>query len=276
MMSKVKEQAKLMIGRMAEACLPGIASEIDANLNPTRAATLKRLIVFSRTRRAMADGDFDRLEATLSTFWQGKTGDQFHSRFIDERYGLFLDQHAYVVDELAQVVEQSEAQFSRLVEIGCGDGQVLNHFARELPQVSSCIGLDINAAAIERAQQSYCGDSHRMSFVHTDAIPWLAEHPEPGTIILTNGGVLEYFSPASVAQLFSNLAQSAPCAIVLIEPLAHDHDLATQNASSVFGREHSFSHNYPDLLRNSGYSIKTQKDFIHHPTRWFTTVAVKA
>lgn len=273
-MSRIKQRAKVAIGLFAETCLPGIASEIDDNRNPARASALKRLIVYSRTHRAMVEANDEQLEKSLSTFWKGQTGDQFHSRFMDERFKLFLDQHAKIVDDLAKAIRNSGASFSRMVEIGCGDGQVLRYCSQQLPGNLSYVGLDINASAITRAKQRY-GDDSRISFVHADAMSWLEDHPQPGTIILTNGGVLEYFSQASVAHLFSELARSTPCAVVLVEPLSLDHDLAMQNDSVVFGREHTFSHNYPKLLSETGIDVQVQNDFYHRPTRWFTAVAMK-
>ena len=60
-------------------------------------------------------------------------------------------------------------------------------------------------------------------------------------------------------QLFRHLAeQRKPAAVVMIETIGSDHDLETEKDSLIYGREMSFSHNYPHLLQHAGFEI------IHH------------
>ena len=274
-MGKIKNKVKIGIGRLTQIFLPWVAAEIDTNRNPERATTLKKLVVYSRTHRAKSQGNTGQLEQALSDFWKGNTGDRFHSAFIDERFKLFLKLHANIIDDLAQETTESETTFSRLVEVGCGDGQVLNYCANRLLDIPGFVGLDINHAAIERAKLTNGSNPNNLAFINGDALAWLDEHPQQGTIILTNGGVLEYFSQPSVVRLFETLAKSLPAAFVLVEPLMPEHDLATDNSSIVFGRENSFSHNYPNLLENAGFSIRSQSDFVHGSTRWIMILAVQ-
>jgi trans-aconitate methyltransferase len=159
------------------------------------------------------------------------------------------------------------------VEIGCGDGNALTYCAERLPSLSEVIGLDINAAVIARnsAEQPAGG---RLSFARAEARDWLIANPKPGTVVLSNGGVLEYFSRDNLDQLFQALAQSPPAAIVLIEPVAPAHDLATQPDSFAFGHENSFSHNHAHRLRQAGFDVAFAQEMQISDVRWMLMIGV--
>ena len=58
-----------------------------------------------------------------------------------------------------------------------------------------------------------------------------------------------------------------------------DHDLETEEHSLPYGHEFAFSHNYPALLRSSGFELTwernrpTQPGEENYPVRWFQLVA---
>lgn len=258
-MGRARDALKLMIGRVAELALPELGREIDGVRNTARAPRLKRAILYARLRRAHAHGDIAGMDDALSAFWKGGPGDRFHASFAEERFSVFRKQHAVVIDALAGVLERSGARFSRLVEIGCGDGRVLRHCAERLPSISQAIGLDINAAVISRAASEHPAGG-RLAFANADARDWLTAHPQPGTVVLSNGGVLEYFSQENVDRLFRAVALAPPAAIVLIEPAAPDHDLNSQAESFAFGHEYSFSHNHRRRLSQAGFDVVFEEE----------------
>jgi SAM-dependent methyltransferase len=258
-MSKANETLKLIVGRMAEAVLPELGREIDEGRNNGRAARLKRAIVYARLRRAQAQGDPAAVENALSAFWKGASGDRFFSRYADDRFNMFRENHAVVIEALAERLEASGVRFSRLVEIGCGEGAVLEYCAERLPGLSQAVGLDINAAVVAEAQARQPAGG-KVSFVNTDARDWLAAHPQPGTILLSNGGVLEYFSQGAFDRLLQALGAAPPAAIVLVEPVAPEHDLATQTQSFNFGIENSFSHHHRHRLEQAGFEVVFEEE----------------
>ncbi len=99
-----------------------------------------------------------------------------------------------------------------------------------------------------------------MSFVNAEARGWLEAHAKPGTVMLSNGGVLEYFSPENLGGLFHAVAMAPPCLIALVEPAAPDHDLNSQEESFIFGREYSFSHNYRRRLDQAGFDVVFEEE----------------
>jgi SAM-dependent methyltransferase len=258
-MGKAKDTLKLMVGRVAELALPELGREIDEVRNAGRAPRLKRAILYARLRRAHALGDVAAMEHALSAFWKGGPGDKFHDNFADERFRVFREQHAVVIEALAGLLEASGVRFSRLVEIGCGDGKALAECVERLPSITEAIGLDINAAVIARAASEH-PPGGRLSFAHADAREWLTANPQPGTVMLSNGGVLEYFSQDNVDRLFQALALARPAAIVLVEPAAPSHDLESQAESFAFGHEYSFSHNHRRRLGQAGFEVVFEEE----------------
>lgn len=273
-MNRAKDALKVLVGRAAEFALPGLAQEIDDNRNPDRAAAVKRAIVRARLFDAQSKGDAASIEGALAAFWKGQSGDRFHDHHQDARFQLFRDHHAIIVDALAKVI--AEGGFMRLVEIGCGDGGVLAYCAERLPQIREAVGLDINEAVVARAAANHRQAGRPLSFVHSDAETWLAAHPQPGTVLFSNGGVLEYFSQASFDNLLQTLGRAAPAAIALVEPVAPDHDLASQTESFAHGWENSFSHNHRRRLSQAGFTVAYEQELVTPSVRWMLMIGVKA
>jgi len=258
-MGKANDALKLIVGRAAEAVFPELGREIDAGRNNARSARLKRAIVYARMRNAQAKGDTAAVEDVLAAFWKGASGDRFFSRYGEDRFAMFRDHHAVVIDALAATLQAEGGTFSRLVEIGCGEGAVLSYCAERLPGISQAIGLDINASVVADAAARHPPDS-KLSFVNTDARTWLAANPQPGTVLLSNGGVLEYFSETAFDGLLQALAAAPPSAIVLVEPVAPEHDLASRTGSFTFGYENSFSHNHGHRLERAGFEVVFEEE----------------
>lgn len=253
-MSNAKDALRRLIGRVAELAFPDLGREIDQARNIARAPKLKRAIRYARLRRAQSSGDVGAVENALAMFWKTDAGDYYHDRYADERLNFFQEHLSGLLNALVSFAENSDMRFSRLVEIGCGDGRALADCAGRLPWISEVIGLDINAAVITRALSKQ-PPGERLSFATADARGWLIENPQPGTVVLANNGVLEYFSPYSFDQLLQTLALSPPAAIVLIEPVAPNHDLENEAGSFMFGSENSFSHNHRRRLSAAGFHV---------------------
>lgn len=272
-MGRAKDALKLIIGRTAELAFPELGREIDETRNTARAPGLKRAILHARLRRAQSRGEIAVIESALAAFWKGDSGDRFHDNYAQERLNLFRERHSGVIDTFAGLFEHSGVHFSRLVEIGCGDGTVLAWCTERLPWIPEVTGLDINATVIERisAEQPPGG---RLSFVNAEARDWLMANPRPGTVMLSNGGVLEYFSQDNLDRLLQTLALSPPAAIVLIEPVSPDHDLRGQSESFVFGRESSFSHNHRYRLNKAGFDVVFSEEIQISNVRWMLMIGL--
>ncbi|MBD3419297.1 MAG: methyltransferase domain-containing protein [Chitinivibrionales bacterium] len=140
------------------------------------------------------------------------------------------------------------------VEIGSGNGLFLEYASKQLPCLSKCIGLDLSPDTIRKCKQRF--DAEEFTWIATDAEKWVMKCAMPNTLFFSHRGVLEYFPANSLAALFGHISKNLrPALVVLIEPVSPTHDFATDISSRKYGREFSFSHNYPHLLHEAGYEI---------------------
>lgn len=263
---------KYVTGAVAATLMPWLTREMDQNQNTSHALKLKRAIHYYRTRQMRARGDTANLQSSLTAFWAGEAGDSFHASYIDHRVALFTSTHAQIIDEAARQVE-AIARFHRLVEIGCGGGEVLAYTAQKIHGLTKVVGLDINASAIARARDKYT-DREDLTFEVAELGAWLDRHSEQGTVLLSYGGVFEYLSQQSVEGLLECLVAKPSAMVILVEPVAPDHDLEQTVESFAFGVENSFSHNHAYLLKNAGFRISYSKIVDHENVRWMMMIAI--
>ena len=144
--------------------------------------------------------------------------------------------------------------YTRLVEVGYGAGRVLEHCTSAMPEVKGFIGVDINPVIVARNKANFA-QNPRLQYLSADASGWLQQNGQPGTILLTYGGVMEYFSVDTLTAMFCTLSQHPPSAVALVEPVDPAHNLANDAVSHAFGQENLFSHNHEKLLKAAGYQV---------------------
>ena len=265
-----KDTIKLWAGSIAEVLAPWARRDLDSGANSGRFMKLKQLILYARTARARARGDARLLQKSLFHFWRADTADAYFDEYLDRYQKWFLGPHHEIVDQLAKLAR--EGTYARFVEVGCGAGRVLEHCAAAMPDVPTCIGVDINSVIIARDRVDYTQNT-RLDFHAADASIWLQKTAQPGTILLTYGGVMEYFSAETLLEMFKNLAQHHPAAVALVEPVDPAHDLAKDAASHAFGQENSFSHNHERLLLAAGFHVIFRKTLRLEGVSWVMLLA---
>lgn len=269
-MDHYKKKLKLLAGHLLEALVPSLRRDLETDRHSGRFVRLKRMILFARSERAKVRGDAHGLQKNLFLFWRAETSESYFDRYLDRYEKWFLGPHHEIVDQLA--ILSRDGDYSRLVEVGCGAGQVLQHCAVALPEVHDFIGVDINVNIIARNKFSFA-QNPRLQFLSADASVWLGENATPGTILLTYGGVMEYFSSETLSVMFRYLAQHRPAAVALVEPVDPDHDLLNDPASHAFGQENSFSHNHERLLMDEGYRTMFRKELRVGGVSWVMLLA---
>ena len=244
--------------------------DLDQDRHSGRFLKLKRWILYARTARARARGDAGALQKSLFQFWRTDTADTYFDKYLDRHEKWFLGPHHEIVDQLAALARGGS--YTRLIEVGCGNGRVLEHCAAVMPEVPEFIGVDINPTIIERDRVDYA-QNPRLQFMAADASSWLEKTAQPGTILLTYGGVMEYFSASTLVTMFKTLARKGPAAVALVEPVDPAHDLSRNPASHAFGQENSFSHNHEALLREAGYRVIFRKTLRLGGASWVMLLA---
>ena len=268
-----RSHLKVWLGSALESAFPGIASDIGSGANPERFVWLKGCIIHSRTVRARQLGDASTLQGVLFDYWRIDRAESFYDKFTDRFDRWFLGLHHEIVDELQALSRKT--RFDSLIEIGCGDGRVLEHCVAALPDIRHAVGIDINPAIIERNRETY-RDNPRLSFNAADASTWLAENMQDGTIVLTYGGVMEYFSAAALSSMFRTAATHDRVTVALVEPVDPAHDLVNDPESRPFGQESSFSHNHGALLGGAGFRIVFSKTLHLGGVSWMMMLAEKS
>ncbi len=269
----LKHQMKCLLGASIETALPHLAEEIDAGRSTGKMVRLKNWVVYNRLARAKKKGDTASISEAHFDYWKSDVGNAFYDQYTTRFNEWFLTHHKVIVTELQKIVEKEQG-FHRLVEFGCGNGQVLRYCKSHLPELTEVVGLDINPMIIERNQRSSL-DASGITYVHGNAIEWLRAHPEPGTIVLSYGGVLEYFSEEAVKDLLALLGANAPALFALVEPIDPHADLEVQEISYTFGQEKSFSHPHRRILESSGYEVRFEKEIILDGVRWMLMVGAQ-
>jgi SAM-dependent methyltransferase len=264
--SWIKQQA----GMAAATCCPRLARAVAAGDAAALAGRLGRLILHAQTQRAAQRGAWADLRRSLAGYWRSAEGDRFYDAYPQRFEEWFLKAHYPVVETVCRLAGPESFRF--LYEIGCGDGRVLNHMAGRLPALKRLTGLDLNPGIIARNRITFAGNT-RLAFESVDAQAWLIQHARPGSILMTYGGVLEYFTEADLRTLFAHFGTKlAPALVALVEPLADDFDLQAETSSRPHGAEHSFSHPYLRLLEAAGFEIILAEE-VRLEHRWLMLVA---
>ena len=274
----LSKQLKLRLGKLLLPLFRGRVKAVEAAPFGSD-GQIHRLLRNGLYARALEHRDFAKLRGYLSNYW-GQEAKNFHDAWQDRFERMFLQHDVVVIDELekAMAALPDGLAFKNLYEIGCGGGQVLNYLAERLTSIETFVGIDIGAEQIE-ANRATC-DNPKISFQAADAVEWVPGNAKPCSVVLTNGGVFEYFLREELQSLFAHIGeQLAPAAIAVVETIGTDHDLDTHSETFVYGRELSFSHNYPHLLREAGFEIVHQSERPGYDEdgggRWIRILALK-
>lgn len=272
-------RAKAFAGRFIGYFNPALFEAVHQEPFDPNWGAAGKLVRNAHLVRAVKNRDHSTLRRFFTHYWSSSVSKEFFEGYASRFESLFLGHHSGIASRITAELPQSAAGGIRLVEIGSGDGRVLEWLSRELDGVNEFHGVDLNADEIEKCRVRHAG-SKRLFFHHNDVLAWMKRHPSPGTILITNGGVFEYLLDEELRELFGELRRlCSPCLVAITESVAVDHDFSAETASLPYGHEFAFSHNYPALLRESGFEIRWERDRAtlpgeeNHPARWLQIVA---
>lgn len=198
--------------------------------------------------------DYNTIEENNRDFWVNNTATELFKETEDGFEKDFLPNCTFIFKLLKKQLAKTEMKFPTIVEIGTGNGDVLNWMSIEFPEVERLIGLDLSKHQIEMNREKF-EKNKKLEFIAADAFEWIPKHCENNTIFVSSRGVLEYFLERRLLQLLSNIAKLKNIYFVAIEPNGGDHDFELTPNSQLYGNEPSFSHNYPLLFKNAGFQV---------------------
>ena len=272
------KQARFHVGLNLLKFLPSKAAQVEADPFRDDLSPLEKLIRNGLYARAFLNRDFATLREYLTHYWTNEAA-EFHNAWQNRFERMFIPHDSIALASLTDfLAARPELQFSQVVEIGCGGGQLLNHLSERFPKVEKLVGIDLGEEQIEENKKTYA-HNQRIQFITANAVEWIPQNTGPNTLFVTNGGVFEYFLKSELMSLFQHISTHCQSSsIMIIETIGSDHDLVNDLQTEVYGRELSFSHNYPNILKDHGFQIIHQserKGFdIDGGGRWIRVVGI--
>ena len=221
-----------------------VGNELNLNERLIRAALLKQ---------AEKNEDFNLLADYHKNFWK-QTGRKYFSEKDSVLNDFFLPHCLPVFEGLKKLLNDNPKKYHTMIEIGTGNGEVLEYLSTQFPQIEKFVGIDLSAPQVEVNIQKY-HQFPNIDFVASDGSEWIRKNGTDNMIILTSGGVLEYFTQQQLNQLFGYLNHLKNIIFIAIEPKGVDVDFTKNPNSQPYGIERSFSHNYTQLFEESGFSL---------------------
>ena len=257
-MGNTKETVKQVVGTVLLPFMPQRAETItqhEFSMTVGGRNVINTCLRAALAHKLLRSKQVDVVSHYHQNFWAGEQGTKFHRHVRGQVLDIFNDHYRYLIDEINKLVE-IYPQLNTVVEIGAGGGSFLQMLHEQVRGVDRWIGNDLSAEIITENRQLYPD----IEWVAGDGKAWVETEGQPNTIYLTFRGVLEYFTQANLSAMFATIAaEKTPSAFVLVEPVALEHDLSRQFASQAYGTEYSFSHNYPRLLADNGFTTRHMK-----------------
>lgn len=198
--------------------------------------------------------DYETIRDNNRDFWVNNSATELFKETEDGFEKDFLPNCTFVFDLLKNELRHTNGSFDTVVEIGTGNGDVLNWLSREFPKVKKFIGIDLSPQQIKMNKERYNGNVE-LEFIAADAYEWVKKEGKSNTLFVSSRGVLEYFIEAQLQEMLNNISKLGNTFFVAIEPNGGDHNFETTPKSQLYGKEPSFSHNYPLLFKNAGFTI---------------------
>ena len=265
----IKKKIRNAIGKIMLYLNPDLKNRFFNGYHPKN--KLERSALASLVIRLNKSGNKQELAKLHRKMWESNDAVEFY-KTSDWRFdNMFLN----IKKDIDLIFDQIEIEGNtkNIVEIGCGNGNILEYLSKSRKGLYRYIGLDINEFQIKVNQEAYKDDS-RFEFFACDANHWIQENPLPNTVYFTFGGVLEYFTEEEVKSLLKKISELPATGFVIYEPLAKEFDPKGNNRSLNFGSELSFSHAYYYLAKEVGLNIIFEQTKESENGRWILLGAI--
>lgn len=246
----------------------GITFDFDNNLSKT-----DRLMRYALLKNAEKNKDYELLAQFHKNFWTNM-GQKFFSNDKDVLNNYFLRNNYFLFKELKTRLNTQLNVYDTMVEIGSGQGDVLNYLSAEFPHIKRFVGIDLNSNQ-SRINENRYRENKKIEFVTADGFEWIKSNKVDNVVIYTSGGVLEYSTEASLVDFFRHLSTLDNFILIVIEPIGIDVDFKTNPNSQPYGYESSFSHNYSKLFIEAGFNIWHESKINHTSDIFFTAIGVE-
>lgn len=235
-----------------------------------------RLMSYAILEKAKKNNDFDALSQIHQNYWENRGKEYFSSQFNENvLVNFFIPKCSFLLDLLQEQLQNESTKYNTLVEIGTGDGKVLEYLSERFPKIERFIGIDLSSSQTH-ANKMMFKDSKKLEFFASDGFDWINKNAKENMIIITSRGVLEYFTQSRLEAFFNQLNKIGKFIFVAIEPTGIDHDFLKNPNSEIYGYENSFSHNYAQLFKNSGFFVWHESKILElYPESYINFIGAK-
>ncbi|MDN3492160.1 class I SAM-dependent methyltransferase [Winogradskyella bathintestinalis] len=234
--------------KTAEWTEAGITLILNEDLSFTE--RLMRNAILSKVEK---QSDYNTLADLHKNYWVNQGAD-FFAATDDSFETSFLPDCSFIFDLLKKELKNQPQEFKTLVEIGTGNGKVLEYLSSEFSKIDRFVGIDLSPSQMKKNSEDYKMNP-KLEFVAADGFDWVKEHGQSHTIFVTSRGVLEYFTEERLQAFLNEVSNLGKTMFVAIEPNAIGHNVVTHPESQPYGHERSFSHNYAKLFKYANYSL---------------------
>ncbi|TXE12886.1 class I SAM-dependent methyltransferase [Seonamhaeicola algicola] len=246
---------KVYPNKANELAKNGMTLVLKGKLNFT-----ERLMRRALLNKVEKDKNHELLSKLHQNYWV-KKGDEFFDSNDDSFHKNFLPDCSFIFNVLKDELEKNTLKLHTIVEIGTGNGKVLNYLSNEFPEVKSLIGIDLSPIQTEKNSLNF-KNNNKLKFIASDGLDWVKNYGRSNTIFVTSRGVLEYFTENNLKNLLKEIKNLGTVVFVAIEPNDINHNFYKNPNSIPYGSERSFSHNYSKLFKEAGFALWHESDKI--------------
>lgn len=258
--SKILQYVAQKLGNLLVFLRPKKARQLSENRitlihkNKSNLRISEKLMRFALLKKLEKIQDHDTIAELNKNFWVNNKAIELFKETEDTFNTDFLPNCTFIFDLLKKELSNQSEEFNTLVEIGTGNGDVLNYLSLEFPEIDKFVGIDLSIDQIEINNKRF-ENNKKLEFVAADAFDWIKIHGHSNTIFVSSRGVLEYFLEERLQEFLNEINLLGNTFFIAIEPNGADHDFEKNPNTQLYGHEPSFSHNYPKLFKNAGYSL---------------------
>ncbi|WP_264565057.1 class I SAM-dependent methyltransferase [Flavobacterium sp. N3904] len=251
----MRDQIKSAIGNVLITLFPKKAESLEKRgltMIDQKFSFMERQMRNAILNKAEAKNNFDKLSKIHNSYWvnQGKDVFEWNNSFKNN----FLPHCTFIYKIVKEKFFKDEIQFTTLVEIGTGNGDVLNYLESNFPEIDKFIGIDLSSEQIKINKEKY-KENLRLEFIAADVIEWVKKEGHKNTIFATSNGVFEYFTEHQLREFIKYTHSLGKVLFIIIEPTVINHNFDLNPNSIVYGIEKSFSHNYCKIFHDFGFKI---------------------
>lgn len=250
----VKKLLKKLIGKAALFVSPKIRQEFMNGKMPKNKferAALTSIFIELKDKK-----HFTELAELHKKIWSSSENQGYYDFTSKRLKGMFEQLKESLFTTISNQINQSP--YEEFIELGCGEGIVINRISESFKQINFFLGVDINKAQIEINKITYSANKS-LRFRSIDLSKDLEHIKGSNKIYLTFGGVLEYLTEKELLFLLKELSSMKNIVFILYEPIKLGFNFKEEKHSILYGTEFSFCHPYHYYLSKIGFNIIDEK-----------------